>query len=215
MIANRFSLKRISFQLFTGKLPPIPLANACFVPTQKALAGSIAMNKGGGTPGPSSLVSDGHRLYILGHRGIVTVCSLSPTLPADSDRVSTHDLQIPIEERVDMAMTGGQGYLIAVGRFLSRTIVCRMHPFHVFDGPVSVVPDSGLFMGFFGAPKLKSPFASDGRYIYSLESVKRVAVFSIDNPSIIRYHRSIDFQAGSLQLAMPYDNCLVPKEWLT
>jgi hypothetical protein len=63
-------------------------------------------------------------------------------------------------------------------------------------------------------PEFKPPFASDGYYMYSLDSVKRVSPFSIVELPRVRYHRSVEFQPGKGPLLVPYDGVLVPKDWI-
>ena len=85
------------------------------------------------------------------------------------------------------------------------------------------------------SPKLKPPFSSDGHYIYSMDSHKRIAVFSIKEPPKIVFHRYIEFTQNrasvtgvtsisnaslmseyfSEKLLPPFDRYLVPKEWIT
>ena len=208
----RFTNSKISFQMLVPSLPSISLANGCFVPSQDGVIGSVDMDRVelSVTPCSSSLFSDGRNLFILGRRASLTTISVSHVGRSKNDRIATRNLGIPGKARSNFAVTGGNGYIVVLGKLLSKEVIFRQDPFEMIEEAATYQSDS-----LFGTPKLKIPVTSDGYYIYSLDSSRRVGVFSIEQPPVIRFHKFVEFQEGSSPLIAPYDKCLVPKEWIS
>jgi hypothetical protein len=81
--SNVLAMKRTPASIVPGRFPDIAMSNACFVPTEKSLIGSVALGKWSRTPCSSALVSTGRFLYIPGHRATITSVSLSSSAPSE------------------------------------------------------------------------------------------------------------------------------------
>jgi hypothetical protein len=110
------------------------------------------------------LVTDGHHFFILEHRATITQVNLSSTLPHNfSNRILTHELKVPHEERGNLtALTGGNDYMIVVAKIFTKSMIFKMNLFEQIEGQITIESDAGFLQTLFASPKLKPTFASDG-----------------------------------------------------
>ncbi|OHS97883.1 hypothetical protein TRFO_35816 [Tritrichomonas foetus] len=202
--------KKISLHLLAAAVQNLTLTNSAFIPTSASLVGSSALSSVELSVNPiSSLYSDGKHLYLLGKRSTLIIVDLSKSITKNNQRVRFETIRNLGKERLSLCLTGGNNHLIIFSKNTSQSFIYRLNPFGRVEGSINYQSDL-----FFSTPKLKTPFTSDGKFIYSVDSARKLAIFSIEDPPNVRFIKFVEFQSSNVLLVVPFDRALVPKEWL-
>ena len=205
--------KKINFNLqsLSNELPNVPLTNSTYVPSAASLIGTSVLPKVelSAHSSTSSLYSDGKNLYFLGRRATLIIVSLSKNIPKIIQRTKIVELKVSEKDKNSLCLSGSNNFLIITSKSTSLMIMFKLNPLV----RISKMP-TYQSNNFFSTPKLKHPYVSDGKFIYCVDSTKRISIFVIENSLFIKFQRYIDFQSSNAPLIVPYDRALVPKEWL-
>lgn len=211
-IAGLKTSRKLSFHIFANNPNNYQLTNVIFIPSSSSLIGSSSLSTMDIPvyPTPSSIFSDGKHLFMLGKRGFLIIVSLAKTAYQKRHRIQSIELNIQNKDRSPFYLIGSNNNLLITNKNSSQAHLFAINPLKRISEPISYQSDT-----LFGTPKIKPPFASDGHFIYCIDSPKRISVFSITSPPVIRFHKYIEFQSSNASLIVPYDRSLVPKEWLS
>lgn len=198
------------FPGFIENIPKLSLSNSCFVPIQTTRTGFTKLIdfKAPKTNSRSIMLCDGRFVYVLGSYISLTIVSLSKIVINNEIRFRQFEFEIPKKERIDTFIASSNGYLIIGGRFIENPQIYSLQPFTKTETNPSYQSSSMLRK----SPKLVSPLACDGKFIYSLIKAKKIAVFSLDEKHII-FHKFIALIGGSCPLKEPFSQSLVPNKW--
>ena len=126
---------------------------------------------------------------------------------------------------IDMSGLFPKGMSIAISNNLivvfdesGKIKICGIEPFQMQKDPTMILPK--------GAPRLQSPVASDGKFLYSLISQDLIAVFEANlEGNSLNYIHSIKLQFPKFKVddtqdqkclrLKPFDKVVIPKEFLS
>lgn len=202
--------KDLTFRQFAGDIKGISLSNILAIPLLERRLGYTKVHrfKLPETQSRCMMACDGKSIYLLGGHGMVTIVSMSNMINNVENRFRSVDLHIPKMKRIDTYLAVSHGVLLVNGPFLDKEQIYTLKPFEKCKQAPSYLSSHV----FGSSPKISSPIASDGRYLYSVVEPKKIAVFSFEDKHIV-FHRYINLRKGAKKFLTLYST-LVPKAWM-
>ena len=216
---------------FSDILPRLSLENASFLPISNENERSISKIIGYRKPilqARSTIVCNGHYVYVLGYDSRITRVSLSnydaekfrnftvsiegqlttKNSPSDNHVYRSSPALLHTDNNIELFITSSNGYMLISGsNLIDHECIYSLEPFVKCSGKVMYKRTNLMFK----SPKIAEPVASDGQYIYSLFNCKQINVFSLSFQEII-FCRSIELKKGYQELNKKYP-VLIPKNW--
>ena len=202
-----------TFKLIEPTIASISLANTCFSPPTSSLISSTVLTNFSeiGSYQTSFIATDGTSLYVLGKEKKLTIVSLSKNITKHENRFKQFTLnELTEEPNSDMVMTYSNGFLVIASRKNPMFSIYTTNPFKRIEQE-TMFSINGIFSLI---PKCEPPFATDSKYFYALNAPAGVAVFSVNDSTII-FHRFISFKPSSAKLAEPYSSEFFPQDFLS